>query len=56
MSISVGTLVTIKNTTLTGTSTGACVDDDGNYQVRVAYTDHDGVSQERFFFEHQLEV
>jgi len=56
MTIAVGTTVTIKFTTLTGTTTGAVIDDDGNYQVRVTYVDQNGDTQERFFYENQLVV
>lgn len=56
MSIAVGTAVTIKFTTLSGTTTGAAVNENGAYLVRVEYLDNDGESQERYFEEAELET
>jgi hypothetical protein len=56
MSIAVGTEVMIKYTTLSGTTTGAAVNENGAYLVRVEYLDNEGVQQERYFEEVELEV
>lgn len=56
MSIAVGTDVSIKFTTLTGTTTGAAVNENGAYLVRVEYLDNQGESQERYFEESELEI
>lgn len=56
MPIPVGTAVTIKYTTLTGTTSGAVVNDDGDYLVKVTYTDQFGSDQQRYFREEELEV
>lgn len=56
MSIAVGTEVIIKYTTLSGTTTGAAVNEGGAYLVKVEYLDNDGVQQERYFEEAELEV
>lgn len=56
MSIAVGTDVSIKFSTLTGTTTGAAVNENGVYLVRVEYTDKHGETQERYFEEDDLEI
>jgi hypothetical protein len=54
MTIPVSTAVTINHTTLSGVTTGAVIDDNGNYLVKVQYIDNDGVQQERFFTEDEV--
>lgn len=50
-------LVKIKYTTLSGVIVkGAAVGDDSLIQYRVQYDDNDGVPQERFFYEAELEL
>jgi|LauGreDrversion4_2_1035121.scaffolds.fasta_scaffold2641070_1 hypothetical protein len=56
MSIAVGSNVSITNSLMSGVTTGAAVNDDGLYLVRVQYTDLDGETQERYFEEDQLTV
>lgn len=56
MSIAVGTAVNIKFSTLSGTTTGAAVNENGIYLVRVEYLDNQGDPQERYFEETELEV
>lgn len=54
--LAVGTAVTIKYTTFSGTVTGGIIDNDGVYQVKVSWTDEHGALQERYFLESQLDV
>lgn len=56
MVMAVSTPVHIKHTTLSGAVSGGVIDDFGTYQVKVAYTDENGVDQERFFTEDQIEA
>jgi hypothetical protein len=56
MSFKTGDLVHIKFSTLEGEVTGAAVDDQANFLLKVLYTDKNGEVQERFFVQEDLEA
>jgi uncharacterized protein YodC (DUF2158 family) len=56
MVMAVSTPVTIKYTVFTGVVTGGLIDDAGTYQIKVKWTDQNGMEQERYFTEDQLQT
>lgn len=56
MAFKTGDSVKVKNTDMVGTVQGATVDTDAQLLLRVSYTDHDNISQERFFKAEEIEI
>lgn len=56
MAFKTGDQVRVKFSTLEGEVSGAAVDDQANFLLKVIYTDKEGVVQERFFVQEDLEA